>query len=88
MNYTDLFIFLAIFSAMGGIISAILITIYLKKRGLPANIMFWGFYFVRYIKQYKDLTLKDQGKTGMLFYLYIIFFNLAFWSALLGLLIR
>ena len=83
MNYGDFFIVLAIFSVMIGIISAVLITAYLNKNGLSANIIFWGFYFIRYLNQYKDLTLKDQGKIGPLFYSYIIFFNLALLSALL-----
>lgn len=88
MNYFEIFIFLAIFSVMAGIISAILITGYLNKNGLSANIIFWGFYFIRYLTQYKDLTLKKQGKTGPLFYSYIIFFNIALLSIVLGFLLR
>ncbi len=88
MNYGDLLILFAIISAIGGIISAILITIFLQRHNIPATIIFWGFYFVRYLRQYKDITPKEHGKYGPLFYSYIIFFNVALVSALLGFLLR
>jgi hypothetical protein len=88
MNYGDVLIFFAFISAIVGIISALLFTIFLQKHKILANIIFWGFYFVKYLRQYRDLTLMEHEKSGPLYYSYIIFFNLAFVSALLGLLIR
>jgi len=87
MNFNELFLFIAIISVIGGIVSAVLITDFLKKNGKDANIIFWGFNFIRYLMQYKDITLKERGKTGPLFYSYLICFNLALLFALLGFLI-
>ena len=78
MNYGDFLIFFAFIPALVSVISAVLLTIFLQKHNIPANIIFWGFYFVRYLRQYKEITLKEYGKSGPLFYSYIIFFNLAF----------
>ena len=88
MNYGDFLIFFALIPATVGIISAVLIIIFLQRHNIPANIIFWGFYFVRYLRQYKDITLKERGRSGPLFYSYIIFINLALVIALLGFLLR
>ena len=87
MNYGDILIFFAFILAIGGIISAVLITFFLQRHNIPANIIFWGFYFIRYLRHYKDITLKEHGRSGPLFYSYIIFFNLTLVSALFGFLL-
>ena len=87
MNVGDFLILIAFIFGIGGIISAVLITIFLHKHNIPATIIFWGFYFVRYLRQYKDITMKEHGKYGPWFYSYIVFFNLALVSVLLGFLL-
>ena len=73
MNYGDFLMLFAFIFAIGGIVSAVLITIFLQRHNIQATILFWGLYFIRYLKQYKDITLKEHGKFGPLFYTYIIF---------------
>jgi len=80
MNFIDYLLLLASVSIIGGIFSAVKITIFLQNHGVNASMLWWSFKFIKYINQYKEITLTEQGKIGKLFHLHIISFNLALFS--------
>jgi hypothetical protein len=49
----------------------------LYKRGVKINVLFIRLLTLKYIHQYKQITLEETGKVGPLFYPCIISINIA-----------
>jgi hypothetical protein len=82
------FLVLAIVCALWGVVDAILMAIALGRRGIPINMLLFRLFFFRYLRQYRDATLKETGKVGLLYYSYITAMSLAFVFAVIGLILR
>jgi len=63
--------------ALWATVAAILIAIYLEKKGIMTPFFLFKFYFFRNQRLYKEITLKENGKIGLLFYQFIIPINIA-----------
>jgi hypothetical protein len=70
------------------VILSIMIVHELSKRGVKINFILLRLYIIKYIHQYKQLTLKETGKTGPLYYPCIVSVNLALVLAIVGLILR
>ncbi len=55
-----------------GVITAIMITVYLDKRNIKTPLPFIGVLLFRNLSLYKKTTLEETGSTGSMFYIYII----------------
>lgn len=84
----NLFFGLAILSVVWGVVSSIVITSYLSKRGIKINLLFFRILVFRYIHQYHQITKREEGKPGPWFYSYIISMNLALVLAIIGVVLR
>ena len=73
---TDFLILAIISSICGGVIS-LKITSFLSKHGIKINYWLLRFYMLKYLKQYRKLTIEENGKPGNLFYAYIVSWSLA-----------
>ncbi len=71
-----------------GVASAVLIAISLHKRGFNTSVVFLNVMIFRYLGQYRNVTREETGRTGPLFYSYIIAMNLALVTAIVGLLLQ
>jgi hypothetical protein len=60
----------------------------LSNRGVKISFFWLRLYLIKYIQQYKQLTVKETGKAGPLYYPCIISVNLALVLAVVGLLLR
>jgi hypothetical protein len=60
------------------VILAMMIVNQLSKRDFKINIPLIGFLIIKYIHQYRKITLQETGKTGPLFYPCLASINLAF----------
>jgi hypothetical protein len=49
----------------------------LSKRGVKISFLLLRLYIIKYIHQYKKITLEETGKVGPLFYPCIISINMA-----------
>jgi hypothetical protein len=85
---SDLFFTLAILSVIWGIISSIVISSFLSKRGVKINLLFFRILVLKYIHQYHSITTKENGKPGRWFYSYIIAVNLALVFVILGMVLN
>lgn len=85
---SDLFFIFAILSVIWGIVSSIVISSFLSKRGVKINLLFFKILVLKYIHQYHRITAKENGKPGPWFYSYIIAMNLALVFAILGMLLN
>lgn len=86
---SDILLGIAIVSALYGAASAVMIAGALQKRGVKINWVFLRvLIFTRYLGQYRDITRQETGRTGPLFYSYVIGMNLALVTAIAGLVLR
>ncbi len=70
------------------VIFSMMIVNEVSKRGVKINFVLLRLYLIKYISQYKQLTLKETGKAGPLYYPCIVSVILALVSAVAGLLLR
>jgi hypothetical protein len=87
-NYSDLFLVAALFFMACHVVVIILIMHELDKRGVRTNFLLVRLLVFRYVHQYKEITAKEMGKPGPLFYLYIVSVNLALVAGIIGLILR
>lgn len=59
------------------VIFSMMIVHQLSRRGVKINFFWLRLYIIKYISQYKKITLEETGKVGPLFYPCIISINLA-----------
>jgi len=88
MDISNILLILTILSGLAAVISALLITGVLQKREIPVNWLFVRPLIFKYIGQYREITRKETGKTGPLFYFYVICMNVALIAGILALLTR
>jgi len=77
------FVFVGVF-----IIFSMMIVHEVSKRGVKINFVLLRLYIIKYIHQYRQITLKETGKIGPLYYPCVGSVILAFILAILGLLLR
>ena len=71
------FYILALVSAICGVVFTFRITTYLSKRGVKINYWLLRLYILKYLRQYRKITIEDTGKPGNLFYGFVISMCLA-----------
>ena len=82
------FLIPALVSLIFGIVFMIMITSFLSKRGSKINYIFLRLYIIKYIDQYRKITVEENGKPGNLFYPYIVSMSLALVLAVIGIILR
>jgi len=70
------------------VIFSMMIVHQLSKRGVKISFFWLKLYLIKYIQQYKQLTVKETGKPGPLYYPCVISVNLALVLAIIGLILR
>jgi hypothetical protein len=60
----------------------------LSKRGVKIDFFLLRLYLIKYISQYKQITLKETGRIGPLYYPCVISVILALILAILGLILK
>ena len=89
MNVSDILLAVAIMSVLWGVASAVLIAEALRKRGVKVNWIFLRFLILsKYLGQYRDITRQEAGRSGPLFYSYVVAMNLALVTAIAGIILR
>ena len=78
----------ALVSVIFGIVFMIMIVSFLSKRGIKINYIFLRLYIIKYIHQYRKITIEENGKPGNLFYAFIVSMNLALVLAVIGIILK
>ncbi len=81
---STVFFGIAIASVVWGIISAVVMASYVSRRGHKISILFFRLLILKYIHQYYEITMQEDGKPGAWFYSYISAMNLALVCAIIG----
>ena len=79
---------LAILSALWGVVSSVVIASFLSKRGIEINYVFFRLLILKYIHQYRRITMQESGRPGPWFYSFVISMNLALVLTIAGLVLR
>ena len=82
------FFILAIISAICGTVFSLMIASFLSKHGIKINYVFLRLYILKYIHQYRKLTVEENGKPGKLFYAFVVSMNLALVFAAIGIVLK
>ena len=82
------FFILAIISVICGIVFSLMITSFLSRHGIKINYVFIRLYLLKYIHQYRKITVEENGKPGNLFYAFIVSMNLALVFTIIGIILR
>ena len=69
--------FLLILCVIWAVVSVVMITAMLDRKGLKTPFPLMGFFIFRNLARYREITVKENGKTGPLFLSFIIAINLA-----------
>ena len=75
MNITIFFVVIAVIALIWYVVSSIMIYNELKKRNVRVNFIFIRFMIIPYANKYKEITKKETGKVGSLFYHWVISIN-------------
>lgn len=76
MTVSNVLLFLAFGCVAWAVVSAILITAVLDRRGFKTPFPFIGLLLFRNLIRYRKITLKESGRVGSLFYSYVVPINL------------
>jgi len=82
------FLIPAIVSVIFGIVFMIMIVSFLSNRGIKINYIFLRLYIIKYIHQYRKITIEENGKPGYLFYAFIVSMNFALVLAVIGIILK
>ena len=74
---------LAVISGILNGVFSYMITFYLSKHSIKINYWNIRLYMLKYLKQYRNLTIEENGKAGNLFYAWMISISLFLISAVI-----
>ena len=87
MDYL-VFWYLAIFSVLLNVVISIMVIRELQKRDVKINFFLLRLLIIKYVQQYKKMTLEETGRVGILFYWWIGSINLTWILFVVGLVIK
>ena len=76
MDSTSILLILAAVCVIWAVTSAMLIAAALDRRGIKTPFPFIGVLIFRNLHQYGEITKREKGRVGPLFYSYVIPINL------------
>jgi len=85
---SNYFLILAIVCVLCGVVSSIMITAFLSKRGIKINYFLIRIYIIKYTNQYRKITEEESGKAGPLFYSSVVSYILTLIFAIVGAILK
>ncbi|MFC2173167.1 hypothetical protein ACFLU6_11125 [Acidobacteriota bacterium] len=87
MSAATLLLVLAVAAAVWGVVAGILIFETLRRRGENVSFLWIRLMLPAYVHRYGQITKKEQGKRGVLFFHYVVAFNIALAAVLAALIL-
>ena len=84
----NIFAVMALASVIVAVVFSIMIVGEVQKRGVKINFLWLRLYIIKYIHQYRQLTKKETGRVGPLYYPCTVSYQLALVIAIVYLLLR
>lgn len=80
----QILISVAVLAAFYHVVATILIYDSLRRRGIPVSFLWLRLFAPKYAGQYKRITAQETGRTGPLFYHWVVSINVALVAAVTG----
>ena len=74
---TTLLVSLILACAVWAVVASVLIARDLERRGVSVDLLWLRVKMLKYLGQYRKVTLEETGRVGPLFYHYVIPLNVA-----------
>jgi len=87
-DLSTVFLVLAVPCAVIGVVLMMAMTGAVRARGEKINWVFLRLFVLKYISDYRNLTVKETGRPGPLFYPFVVTMNLALLFTVLGIVLR
>lgn len=84
MSMANLLVVVAAVAVVWGIVASLLIVDALRRRGERASFLWIRLLLPTYVRRYSVLTRQETGRTGRLFYHFVVAFNLALVAVVLA----
>jgi len=78
----------AVLSVLWAIVSSLVIAAFLSSRGVKINYVFFKVLMIKYIHQYRKITMQESGRPGPWFYSFVISINLALVLGIVAIVLR
>jgi hypothetical protein len=88
MLLSNVLLAIALASVVWGVVSSLVITNALQKRGIKIRWIFLRILIIKYVSQYREMTRTETGRTGPWYYSFIISMNVALVAVVAGLILR
>jgi hypothetical protein len=85
---SEMFLMLTFVCIAWGIVSMIAITSFLQKRGTKINYILLNIMMFKYVHDYHQITIKEDGKPGFWFYSFTFAMNMALFCAIIALIMN
>jgi hypothetical protein len=73
----ELLLAIGVICVIWAVVAAILIAVDLHKRGIAVSIIWLRMLILKYLHEYAQVTKKESGRVGPLFYHYVVPLNVA-----------
>ena len=87
MTLTTIFVPIAVVALLWHVTTAIFIYEALRKRNVKVSFLFLRFLSPKCAQRYREITLRESGKVGPLFYHWVVSINTA-WIACLPIVVE
>ena len=77
MEFTTIYLIAMTLIALSGVAYMIAIVGYLQERGYRINWFLIKLFIPKYVSQYRELTIRETGRVGPLFWGFVICMNIA-----------
>jgi hypothetical protein len=88
MKTARIFAMIAACCGIWASVASVRIYDYLRKKNVPVSFFLLRLLIPKYLGQYREITLKETGRAGPLFYHFVISINLALLAAIAAILSR
>ena len=68
MNIEVVFASLAVVSVLWSVVTSVRIVLALRRRGVKVSFLWLRIMIIKYVRQYKRITLEETGHAGPLYY--------------------
>jgi len=85
---SNIFLTVAIFCVLWGVVSSIIIVSFLSNHGVKINYFLLRLFLPKYVVQYRKITVEETGKAGFWYYSFVTSMISALVLAILGLLLK
>jgi hypothetical protein len=79
---------IAIMCVVWGVVSTIAMVSFCSDKGIKINWLLIRLLIFKYVNQYREITVKENGKPGRWYYSFIISMSLALGFAIIGLIFK